>query len=128
MTQDHTSGAAGNAFGHETAPKIAHALGATLLGPGSNEAIWNDVRIVIKTAGMNTTSVGVIYEMLDRIDLVIAAFQHKDGSFDVYSLSSPVYAEHARDSQSSGAKGLVGLVTKKVFQEFGIRIKIVRCK
>lgn len=126
MVQTRESGAAGNAFGHETAPKIAAALGAIMAGDGSNEALWNGIPVVIKTAGKSTTSVGVVYEMLDRIDFILAAFQHKDGSFDVYSLPASEYSKHTRDSRSSGAEGLVGLVTKKVFLEHGKRIKVVR--
>jgi hypothetical protein len=123
MPQDRESGAAGNAFGHETAPKIAAALGATMLGSGSNEATLNGVPVVIKCAGKGTSIVGVVYDMLDRIELVLAAFQHKDGSFDVYSLPASEYAKHTRDS---GVDGRVGLVTKRVFVELGKRIKVVR--
>jgi len=126
MTQNQLSGAKGNSFGHETAPKIAAALGATMMGDRSNEATLGELRIVIKCAGKNTTSVGVIYDMLDRIDLVLAAFQHKDGSFDVYSLPADVFAQHTRDSRSSGADGQVGLVAKKVFLELGKRVKKVK--
>ena len=126
MPQNRESGAAGNVFGHETAPKIAAALGATMNGTTSNEALYNGHRVVIKCAGKNTTSVGVTYTMLDELDLVLAAFQHKDGSFDVYALAPDEYRQHMRDSRSSGADGRVGLVTKKVFEERGKRIKIVR--
>jgi len=126
MAQNRESGAAGNTFGHETAPKIAAALGATMLGTSSNEARLGDARVVIKCAGKNTTSVGVVYDMLERLDTVLAAFQHKDGYFDVYSLPAAEFAKHARDSRSAGADGNVGLVTKKVFVESGKRIKIVR--
>jgi hypothetical protein len=126
MPQDRESGAAGNAFGHDTAPKIAAALGATMIGNASNEATYQGQHVVIKCAGKNTTSVGVTYTMLDSLDLILAAFQHKDGSFDVYSLGSDAYRQHMRDSRSRGADGTVGLVTKKVFEQHGKRIKIVR--
>ena len=76
-----------------------------MLGGESNEAVLNGVPVVIKCAGKNTTSVGVVYDMLDRIDLALAAFQHKDGSFDVYSLPAAEYGKHTRDSRSSGADG-----------------------
>lgn len=126
MPQDRESGAAGNAFGHETAPRIAAALGATMLGSMSNEAVYEGRRVVIKCAGRNTTSVGVTYGMLDSLDLVLAAFQHRDGSFDVYALAPDEYRRHMRDSRSGGAEGRVGLVTRKVFEEHGRRIRIVR--
>jgi hypothetical protein len=57
VAQNRESGAAGNAFGHENAPKIAEAIGAIMLGGASNEANWNGIAVVIKTAGKNTTSV-----------------------------------------------------------------------
>ncbi len=126
MTQDRKSGAAANAYGHETAPKIAAALGASMTSTMSNEASYNGQRVVIKCAGKNTTSVGVTHEMLERLDLVLAAFQHKDGSYDVYSLSPEEYRTQMRESRSSGAEGRIGLVSKTVFANCGKRIKIVR--
>lgn len=73
MAQDRVSGAAANTYGRETAPKIATAIGATMLGSESNKAVLNGQRVVIKCAGKNTTSVGVTYSMLDSLDSVIAA-------------------------------------------------------
>ncbi len=126
MAQDQSSGASGNAFGRETAPKIAAAMGAIMLGTESNRAVWGDKQVVIKCAGENTTSVGVIYDMLDEIDVVLGAFQHKDGSFDVYALSPDAFREHARDSKSAGAGGRVGLVSKQIFARHGRRVKLVK--
>jgi hypothetical protein len=126
MPQDRSTGAAGNAFGHETAPKIAAAIGAIMIGEKSNEAMLNGAPVVIHCAGKNTTIIGVLYDHLERVDLVLGAFQHKDGSFDVYSLPADVYSQHTRDSRTSGPEARVGLVTKKVFVEFGKRIKVVR--
>lgn len=97
-----------------------------MLGSESNEAVLNGQRVVIKCAGKNTTSVGVTFSMLESLDSVIAAFQHKNGSYDVYSLSAAIYAEHMRDSQSSTGQGRIGLVTRKVFEAHGKRIKVVR--
>ena len=90
-----------------------------MVGSGSNEGQYNGQRVVIKCAGRNTTSVGVTHRMLESLDLVLAAFQHHDGSFDVYSLRADEYRRHMRDSRSSGAAGRVGLVTKKTFTEHG---------
>jgi hypothetical protein len=126
MAQNRSSGAAGNAFGHETAPKIAAAMNATMLGTESNRALWDRKQVVIKCAGKNTSSVGVIYDMLDEIELVLGAFQHKDGSFDVYTLSSELYRKHARDSRSAGADGRIGVVSKQVFVKHGKRVKLVK--
>lgn len=126
MPQNRDSGAAANSYGRDTAPKIAAAIGAVMTSQASNEATYSGLRAVIKCAGKNTTSVGVTYQMLEHLDVVLAAFQHKDGSYDVYSLPAGEYAKHMRDSRSSGGEGRVGLVTKKVFAELGKRIKIVK--
>jgi len=123
MPQNKETGAAGNEFGHENAPKIASAIGAELTRPGSNEATWNGKRAVIKSAGKSTSSVGVTYSMLDTLDVIIAAFQHKTGAFEVYVLPKSRFAELARDSRSSEH---VGIVAKKAFVEEGKRIKIVK--
>lgn len=126
MGQNRESGAAANAYGRETAPKIAGVLGATMLGSESNEALLDGKRVVIKIAGKNTTSVGVTYSMLEGLETVIAAFQHKTGPYEVFSLSAPVFLNHARDSRSGGGDARVGLVSRKVFETFGKRIKVVR--
>lgn len=126
MAQNRASGAAANAYGRETAPKIAGALGATMNGTTSNEAMLDGKRVVIKIAGKNTTSVGVTYGMLEGLDSVIAAFQHKTGAYEVFTLAASVFSQHARDSRSSGSDGRVGLVTRKIFETLGQKIKVVR--
>lgn len=105
MPQNQTTGAAGNDYGRETAPRIATAISATMLGTRSNEATYEGQRVVIKCARAATTSVGVTYEMLKGLDLVIAAFQHKDGSYDVYSMPAREYETLMTDSRSSGGVG-----------------------
>lgn len=126
MTQNRSSGAAANAYGRETAPKIAAALGATMNGSDSNEATLDGKRVVIKIAGKNTTSVGVTYSMLEHLDTVIAAFQHKTGPYEVFALPADVFLQHARDSKTSSSVGIVGLVTRKIFETVGRKIKVVR--
>ena len=81
MPQDQETGAAGDAFGRETAPLIAQAIGATMRGGASNEADFNGQRVVIKCARQKTQSVGVTYQMLERLDAIVAAFELDDGSF-----------------------------------------------
>jgi uncharacterized protein with GYD domain len=125
MPQDRGSGAAGNAFGRETAPKIAAEIGARMLGTGSNEADWNGSRIVIKCARPGTTSVGVTKAMLDRIGSVVAAFQHLDGRYDVFEMSSAHFASLMRDSRSSGSAGRVGIVTHRDFKTHGRPIRTI---
>jgi len=98
-----------------------------MIREASNEALLNGEHVTIHCAGKNTTSVGVLYEHLERVQLVLGAFQHKNGSFDVYALPADEYQRHMRDSRSTGPSGgRVGLVTKKAFVEHGKRIKVVR--
>lgn len=56
-------------------------------GRASNEALLNGQHVVIKCAAPATDSVGVTYQMLERLDAVIGAFQLDDGSFELWSLS-----------------------------------------
>lgn len=127
MSQDHETGAAGDGFGRETGPRIAQAIGATMLGAGSNEAVLGGRRVVIKCAGPRTQSVGVTYQMLERLEAVIGAFQRDDGSCEVVELPADVYRQRMTDTQSRGASaGAVGIVAKDVFIGEGQSISVVR--
>ena len=75
MGQDRNTGAAADEFGRTTAPLIAKRIGATMLGSASNEATLGGKRVVIKCARSQTTSVGVTYLMLNKLDQVIGAFE-----------------------------------------------------
>lgn len=120
MQQDQRTGAAGDAFGTLTAPKIAAKIGATMLGLSSNEATYMQQRVVIKCAGPTTSSVGVTYRMLERLQLIIAAFQDQDGVFQLFTLSAKAFYSHMRETRSKGASAQnVGIVTKKVFMTYG---------
>jgi hypothetical protein len=126
MTQDHDSGAAGDAFGRETAPRIAQAIGATMLGTTSNEALLDGRRVVIKSARPQTPSVGVTHQMLERLESVIGAFQRDDGAFEVISLPADVYRARMTDTRSTGASaGGVGIVAKSVFIAEGQPVSVV---
>ncbi len=125
MTQDRETGATGNEFGHATAQRIATIIGAEMLGKASNEATLDGRRIVIKCASPGTTSVGVLYPMLDRIDAVVGAFQRPDGSFDLFEMTPELYRRLARDSQSRNANGRVGLVSRQAFRSHGTMIRTV---
>jgi hypothetical protein len=123
MIQNQQTGAGGDRFGRTTAPKIAKAIGATMVRKGSNEATLNDRRIVIKCAAPGTVSVGVSKKMLVRLDGVLAAFQQQDGSFTLISLPALDYAVAMKDTRSKGrSAGRVGIVTKSVFLSKGTRI------
>jgi hypothetical protein len=120
MTQDRTSGAAANEWGHATARVIAHRIGAVMTSRTSNEALFEGKKVVIKCAAIATDSVGVTFKMLDRLDSVIAAFQLDDGYFELWSLSADTFRQEMRDTRSKGAaKGKVGLLRRNVFENRG---------
>jgi hypothetical protein len=84
MPQNRHTGAAGDRFGRETAPKIAAVIDAVMSRPGSNEANWHGRRAVIKCAKAGNPRVGVTFRMLNTVDVIVAAFQRDDGRFDLY--------------------------------------------
>ena len=94
-----------------------------MVGSKSNEATLDGRPVVIKIAGKNTTSVGVTYSMLDTVETVFAAFQHKTGPYEVFSLPASMFLLNARVSRSGGR---VGLVTRNVFETLGKRVKVVK--
>lgn len=127
MPQDQQTGAAASVWGRETGHRIAHELGARPLSRTSNECMLGRERIVIKCAKPATDSVGVTFKMLERISRVFGAFQQEDGTFDIWALSSAVFAKHMRDSRSQGASaGKVGLVRRGTFYSLGSHIARVR--
>lgn len=98
-----------------------------MLGSGSNEARFNDERIVIKCAARATESVGVTFKMLNTLSAVIAAFQLDDGSYEVWSLPADVFRTEMRDTRSRGAAaGKVGLVRRAVFLSRGTLVRRIR--
>jgi hypothetical protein len=120
MPQNHKTGVAGNEFGRTNAKKLAAALGAILTRPGSNEARWEGKLVALKSAASGTTSIGVTYLMLGRVDEVIAAFERLDGAFDLFALSASAFSSAMKPTRSKGpSAGRVGIVTKVVFEESG---------
>ena len=127
MPQDRSSGAIANRWGRETARRIASQIGAAMHRPGSNEALLNGQRVVIKCAAPATDSVGVSYKMLDTLDSVIGAFQLDDGSFELWGISPQQFAAAMRETRSRGASaGKVALVRKSVFLNHGKALGRVR--
>ena len=126
MTQDRDSGAGGDAFGRQTAPPIARAIGAVMNELTSNRATFEGLRSVIKCAGQRTTSVGVTYKMLDDLDTIIGAFEQESGLFDVRVLPVAIFRANVRPTRSRGpSAGKVGLVSRRVFLNQGIPIATV---
>lgn len=127
MPQTQETGAAGNAFGRETARKIAAVLGATMERRGSNEARLDGRRVVIKCARATTPSVGVTYRMLDHIEAILGAFEQADGSFEIVELSPADYKRLMQPTRSTGpSAGRVGIVNRSAFLTHGTRVRTIR--
>jgi hypothetical protein len=123
MSQNQVTGASANLWGRETARKIADELNAKMVSKNSNECILQNNHAVIKCAKVDTNSVGVTYNMLERIDFIIGAFQTENGCFELYRLPTANFKMKMRATASKGnAKGKVGIVRKSVFESQGITI------
>ena len=117
MTQNHETGAEAARFGHKAAALIADQIGAKKLTRNSNEFQWNGKHVTIRTARQGNNQVGVLYEMLKRVQSVIGAFETAPNEFELLSLSPEIFQSEMRDSKT--ANGRVGLVRKIVFDEKG---------
>lgn len=124
MPQDRESGARAAAWGHETAERIARKIGATGMGRSSNECHFSGERAVIKCARRNTSSVGVTYQMLTRIDRIIGAFELDDGSFELWAISPKQFESNMRESITSGGK--TALVARSFFEQHGRKMQRVQ--
>src|SRR5436189_5649016 len=110
MAQNRESGAEAARFGLEAAAKIGERIGARKLTRNSNEFEYNGQSVTIRTAHKGTTDVGFTYKMLERIELVIGAFEVKDNEFDLLSLSPETFKNYMRDSTTGKGRG--GLVRR----------------
>ena len=128
MPQNRESGAAAVEYGLETARRIAKFLGAKKIGNSrSNEYDLDGKRIVIKCARTATTSVGVAYHMLKRLDAVIGSFETEAGTYELYEMAPEIYAENMRPTRSKGASsGRVGIVRKSTFINKCKRVETVK--
>ena len=117
MTQNRETGAEAAQFGHKAATLIGEKIGAKKLKSNSNEFEWNGQRVTIRTARQGNNQVGVLYDMLRRVESVNGAFEIATSEFELFSLSPETYEEAMRDSNTG--KGRVGLVQKRVFSEKG---------
>jgi len=117
MTQNAESGAAAAKFGLETAALLGGVLGATKLKKNSNEFEYKGQRVTIRTGRKSTTDFGVRYDMLDRVQLVIAGFEVAASEYELWAISPETFKEHMRDSPTG--KGRTGLVRKRVFTAHG---------
>jgi len=122
MPQDHSTGAEANEYGHLMARRLATILNATSVSDSSSEFSLEGRLITIRCARKGTTQVGVTYKMLDRADAVYAAFENKDGIYEVSEMTPALYRLFMRDSKNEGK---VGLVTRKQFREHGKHVSSI---
>lgn len=123
MSQDQSSGAVASQWGKDTARLIAFKINAKMVSSRSNECIFEGVKGVIKCAKTATSSVGVSYKMLGRLDFIIGAFQAENGSFELYKLPVNYFENKMRPTASKGAaNGKVGIVRRSAFESDAIYI------
>jgi hypothetical protein len=127
MPQDRESGARANAWGRSTARLVAEKLGATDMAHSSNECTLGSRRIVIKCARPRTSSIGVSFKMLQKLHLVVGAFQRHDRTFELWSLTPAQFESAMQHTRSLGASvGKVGIVKRAYFQERGESLGLLR--
>ncbi len=110
------------------AQKIGLVIGVKMIRRGSNESSFKGKHTVIECANVKTTSVGVSYRMLPRLDSVITAFRRTDGEFDPFSLSATSYAQHMINTPAAKAHRKTGsaLWVKSYLKSRGEQIGTVR--
>jgi hypothetical protein len=129
MTQDLTTGRAGDAFGRKYGRLIGNALGATKWIPGSNCCELNGERVVIKCARRDTPSVGITYRMMERVAAVVAAFETAGDRFLIYRLPISVVKTRAKPTSSQGSSaGKVGIISRRLFESEGVEIPSISVK
>lgn len=109
MGQTTESGINAVFYGHNMAEFTAKHLGTKLLDTetGSNEAMYNGERVVLKAAHKRTPSIGVTINVLEKIQEIIATLEDKEESLDnfyhytVYKVSTDWYKQHMKPSRSS---------------------------
>lgn len=101
--------------------KIAEKLGGIKVGRArSNEYEIDNRKVVIKCARATTNSVGVPYQMLNRVAAILGSFETANGTYDIYEMRPDTYRQHLRPTRSTGpSAGRVGIVRKLAFVDRG---------
>ena len=121
MPQRQESGARAVEYGLQTARKIAEKIGGKKIGKSrSYEYEVDNRKVVIKCARITTNSVGVPYQMLDRVTAILGSFETENGTYDIYEMRPDTYREHMRPTRSTGpSAGRVGIVRRSAFVDRG---------
>lgn len=124
MTQDRRTGAEANVFGKRMAEIVAAKIGAIKVTSDGNEFLWNGKRITIRSAHKDNSYVGVLFDMLDRIDEVLAAIESKaKDEFQVWAMSKKTYEMYSKQQVKNPN---IAQVPTKVFREHGDLIDKVK--
>ncbi|KGK99218.1 hypothetical protein LI82_04130 [Methanococcoides methylutens] len=136
MGQTPETGQAGNNFGHRMGEHVAKRLGTQLLetGTGSNEAIYDGERVILKSAHKNTSSIGVTINVLETVQAIIATFEDKNKSsqnlhhYTIYRVSFNWYKEHMKPSRANErASRTTMMVTRSSIRKEGKVIGEFEC-
>ena len=121
MPQGQESGAKAVEYGLQTARKIAEQLDGIKIGRArGNEYEIHGKKVVIKCARTTTKSVGVSCQMLDRVSVILGAFETDHATYDIYEMEPGIYRTHMRPTRSRGpSAGRVGIVGKSTFIDRG---------
>lgn len=104
MPQNRESGNRARKWGYFMAGKIAENLGAELINPRrSNEAIWNERRILIKSANYGVPQIGATPATIERVEAIIAALQDSDDDFTLYEITPAWFKSKMSASRSPRA-------------------------
>lgn len=118
MPQNRETGRAAMLFGHEMAKKVAEYLRAQLVPGPSNNAIWNNKKINIKSAKLGNTKIGATLNNLAWADSIIAAIQKDKTYFTLYEVTSNWLRNEMRPSRQPHTM----MVDCVKISRYGIRI------
>ncbi len=119
-SQDRASGAAANRWGHATSRKIANILGARETSTTSNDFELDGLPVTIRCARIGNNQVGLYDTVRDRVAFIIAAFQQREGHFELYRLTPELWAKNCNDVAASNPNhGRLTMSNRSRFRQFG---------
>lgn len=122
MPQDRDSGDKARKWGFHMGEKVASFLGASLINPGlSNEAMWENRKILIKSAHYGVPEIGATSATLDRIDAIMAALEDQDKSYTIYEVVPAWFRQNMRPSRSPRASHVMMVKCSRVREDGKMR-------
>ena len=117
MPQDRDTGTEANQFGKRMALIVATRLGARKVSSDGNEFELDGKRIAIHSAHKKNTYVAVLYNVLQRVDTVLAALELTvRDEFQVWALDKAFYLSHSKPQIKNPD---LAQIATKVFTEHG---------